>query len=176
MTGDAGTGEEQWNLAVATTGDDALRDLVIRTLAQAMDDAPEPDEDGDVPIWIEDVPTFATADAEGGVVHLATFLAENIADGARAAEVLTDLQLEFPEFKFVLHHDRVTAEQRVAACPLVPLHLLRAVGAVVPLVGQVRALADRLGGDACVFDGPADTVAGENLLGGDCGCGNCTCG
>lgn len=176
MTGVTGTGEEQWDLAIPTADDDALRDLVVRTLAQAMDEAPEPDEDGDVPIWIDDVPTFASVDAEAGVVHLTTFLAENVADRMRAVEVLADVQLEFPEFKFVLHNDRVTAEQRVAACPLVPLHLLRAVGAVVPLTAQVRALADRLGGDACVFDGPADTVVGENLLGGECGCGDCTCG
>ncbi len=171
-----GAGEEQWDIAIPTADDDALRDLVVRTLAQAMDEAPEPDEEGDVPIWIDDVPTFASVDAETGVVHLTTFVAEGVTDRARALEVLAEMQFEFPEFTFVLHKDRVTAEQRVGACPLVPLHLLRAVGAVVPLTAQVRALASRLGGDACVFDGPADTVVGENLLGGECGCGNCTCG
>lgn len=171
-----GAGEERGDLAIPTADDDELRDLVVRTLAQAMDEAPEPDEDGDVPIWIEDVPTFASVDAEAGVVHLTTFIAEKIADRTRALDVLADMQFEFPDFTFVLHKDRVTAEQRVGACPLVPLHLLRAVGAIVPLTGQVRALATRLGGDACVFDEPADTVVGENLLGGGCGCGDCTCG
>ncbi|MBM7460345.1 T3SS (YopN, CesT) and YbjN peptide-binding chaperone 1 [Rhodococcus coprophilus] len=176
MTGVTGTGEEQWDLAIPTADDAALRDLVVRTLAHAMDGAPEPDEDGDVPIWIDDVPTFASVDAEAGVVHLTTFLAEGITDRARALEALAEMQFEFPEFTFVLHKDRVTAEQRVGASPLVPLHLLRAVGAVVPLTAEVRGLAARLGGEACVFDGPADTVVGENLLGGECGCGDCTCG
>jgi len=181
MSALTGIDEESWVLAVATDDDDALRNLVVETLGHVLDEAPEPDDDGDVPIWIEDVPTYASVDVDAGTVYLTTFLVEAVADRVRATEVLSDLQLEFSEFKFVLHDDRVTAEQRVGACPLVPLHLLRAVGAVVPLAEQARVLASRLGGVACVFDGEvsdgdAESAVGENLLAGGCGCGDCTCG
>ncbi|MFZ2526747.1 MAG: hypothetical protein WAX14_03695 [Rhodococcus sp. (in: high G+C Gram-positive bacteria)] len=175
--------ETQWSVPVDTVSDDVLRDAVRQTLADVLDEAPEPDEDGDLPIWLGDVLTYASVDAEDAVVELRTFLVEQITGRTRAAEVLGDLQSEWPDFKFVLHKDRVTAEQRVPASPLVPLHLIRAVGAIVPLIDEVRLLASRLGGEACVFDGDdADSAGspgalGESLLADEnCGCGNCDCG
>ncbi|WP_420752735.1 T3SS (YopN, CesT) and YbjN peptide-binding chaperone 1 [Rhodococcus sp. O3] len=192
--------EELWVVPVDTEDDDALRDAVRRILADVLDEAPEPDEDGDLPIWLGDVITYASVDAEDAVVELRTFLVERIAGRTRAAEVLGDLQSEWPDFKFVLHKDRVTAEQRVPASPLVPMHLIRAVGAIVPLVEEARVLASRLGGEACVFDGAdaddqdsvvqdsvvqetgveatgTDRAVGGNLLAdAGCGCGNCDCG
>lgn len=175
--------EEQWVVPVDTEGDDALRDAVRHILAEVLGEEPEPDEDGDLPIWLGDVLTYASMDAEDAVVELRTFLIERIAGRTRAAEVLGDLQAEWPDFKFVLHKDRVTAEQRVPASPLVPIHLIRAVGAIVPLVEDARVLASRLGGEACVFDGEDtdDAVTttigeGDNLLADrGCGCGNCDC-
>jgi hypothetical protein len=177
---DAQPADEALLLPVETEDDDTLREAVVGILREVIDETPEPDEDGEIPLWIEDVLTYATVDAENGVVVLTTYIAESIAGRTRAAEVLGDLQEEWPEFKFLLQKDRVTAEQRVGASPLVPLHLIRAVAALVPLVEQARVLASRLGGEACVFDGveddgDADDGAGENLLAG-CGCGDCTCG
>ncbi|MEE2033531.1 T3SS (YopN, CesT) and YbjN peptide-binding chaperone 1 [Rhodococcus chondri] len=178
--------DESRLLPIGTDDDDTLRDAVVGILAEVIDEAPEPDEDGEIPVWIDDVLTYATVDAENGVVVLTTYIAESIAGRTRAAEVLGDLQEEWPEFKFLLQKDRVTAEQRVGASPLVPVHLIRAVAALVPLVEETRVLASRLGGEACVFDGEEDDsedddtestdgVIGEDLLAG-CGCGDCSCG
>ncbi|WP_307846196.1 hypothetical protein [Rhodococcus sp. CX] len=194
-TGGAQSLEELWAVPVDTEDDDALRDAVRRILADVLDEAPEPDEDGDLPIWLGDVITYASVDAEDAVVELRTFLVERIAGRTRAAEVLGDLQSEWPDFKFVLHKDRVTAEQRVPASPLVPMHLIRAVGAIVPLVEEARVLASRLGGEACVFGGEGTdmqdsvvqetgveatgtdrAVGGKLLADAGCGCGNCACG
>lgn len=163
--------DTQWSVPVDTDDDDGLRDAVRQTLADVLDEAPEPDEDGDLPIWLGDVLTYASVDSEDAVVELRTFLVEQITGRTRAAEVLGDLQSEWPDFKFVLHKDRVTAEQRVPASPLVPLHLIRAVGAIVPLIDEARLLASRLGGEACVFDGDDAGGADENCDGGNCDCG-----
>jgi len=162
-------------VAIPTEDDDALRAAVVETLSQILEEAPEPDEDGEIPIWIDDVLTYATVDAEGGFVLLTTYLVEDVTGRTRAAEVLGDLQVEFSEVKFVLDKDRVTAELRVAASPLVPIHLVRAVAALVPVVEQARVLAQRLGGEASVFDGEDDADE-ENLLVDGCGCGDCSCG
>ncbi|WP_068159768.1 T3SS (YopN, CesT) and YbjN peptide-binding chaperone 1 [Rhodococcus phenolicus] len=170
--------DEQWTVPVDTEDDDALRDAVQQILSEVLDEAPEPDEDGDLPIWLADVLTYASVDAEDAVVELRTFLVERIGGRTRAAEVLGDLQSEWPDFKFVLHKDRVTAEQRVPASPLVPMHLVRAVGAIVPLVEEARVLASRLGGEACVFDGEeSDEGEADGLpVNQGCGCGDCDCG
>lgn len=162
-------------VAIPTEDDDTLRAAVVETLSEILEEAPEADEDGEIPIWIDDVLTYATVDAEGGFVLLTTYLVEGIAGRTRAAEVLGDLQIEFPAVKFVLDKDRVTVELRVAASPLVPIHLVRAVASLVPVVEQARALAQRLGGEASVFDGEADGDE-EDLLVDGCGCGDCDCG
>ncbi|MBS9371553.1 T3SS (YopN, CesT) and YbjN peptide-binding chaperone 1 [Rhodococcus sp. B50] len=162
-------------VAIPTEDDDTLRAAVVETLSEILEEAPEADEDGEIPIWIDDVLTYATVDAESGFVLLTTYLVEGIAGRTRAAEVLGDLQVEFPEVKFVLDKDRVTVELRVAASPLVPIHLVRAVAALVPVVEQARALAQRLGGEASVFDGDPD-IDEEDLLVDGCGCGDCDCG
>ena len=169
------TADGSFAVAIPTEDDDALRTAVVETLSRILEETPEPDEDGEIPIWIDDVLTYASVDAEGGFVLLTTYLVEDVAGRTRAAEVLGDLQVEFSEVKFVLDKDRVTAELRVAASPLVPIHLVRAVAALVPVVEQARVLAQRLGGEASVFDGEGDPDE-ENLLADGCGCGDCDCG
>nr|WP_206025742.1 hypothetical protein [Rhodococcus sp. 14C212] len=154
-----------------------MRAAVLRVFSAVLAEEIEPDTDGDVPIWVDDVLTYAVVDSRAGVVELTTYLVERIAGRTRAAEVLVDLQADWPDAKLELHQDRVTAVQRVPALPLVPVHLARAVAVVAALVPHVPELAARLGGRACVFDEPGDEAAGEgvDLLGG-CGCDGCGCG
>nr|WP_202916577.1 hypothetical protein [Rhodococcus aetherivorans] len=153
-----------------------MRAAVLRVFSAVLAEEIEPDTDGDVPIWVDDVLTYAVVDSRAGVVELTTYLVERIAGRTRAAEVLVDLQAQWPDARLELHQDRVTAVQRVPARPLVPVHLARAVAVVAALVPHVPELAARLGGRACVFDEPGDETAGEvvDLLGG-CGCDGCGC-
>ncbi|MGX7728613.1 T3SS (YopN, CesT) and YbjN peptide-binding chaperone 1 [Rhodococcus sp. 2H158] len=168
--------ELDWDSPIATGNDDALRAAVLRVFSAVLAEEIEPDTDGDVPIWVDDVLTYAVVDSRAGVVELTTYLVERIAGRTRAAEVLVDLQAQWPDARLELHQDRVTAVQRVPARPLVPVHLARAVAVVAALVPHVPELAARLGGRACVFDEPGDEAAGEvvDLLGG-CGCDGCGC-
>jgi hypothetical protein len=168
--------ELDWDSPIATGNDDALRAAVLRVFSAVLAEEIEPDTDGDVPIWVDDVLTYAVVDSRAGVVELTTYLVERIAGRTRAAEVLVDLQAQWPDARLELHQDRVTAVQRVPARPLVPVHLARAVAVVAALVPHVPELAARLGGRACVFDEPGDETAGEvvDLLGG-CGCDGCGC-
>ncbi|OLL16463.1 MULTISPECIES: T3SS (YopN, CesT) and YbjN peptide-binding chaperone 1 [unclassified Rhodococcus (in: high G+C Gram-positive bacteria)] len=168
--------ELDWDSPIATGNDDALRAAVLRVFSAVLAEEIEPDTDGDVPIWVDDVLTYAVVDSRAGVVELTTYLVERIAGRTRAAEVLVDLQARWPDARLELHQDRVTAVQRVPARPLVPVHLARAVAVVAALVPHVPELAARLGGRACVFDEPGDETAGEvvDLLGG-CGCDGSGC-
>lgn len=168
--------ELDWDSPIATGNDDALRAAVLRVFSAVLAEEIEPDTDGDVPIWVDDVLTYAVVDSRAGVVELTTYLVERIAGRTRAAEVLVDLQAQWPDARLELHQDRVTAVQRVPARPLVPVHLARAVAVVAALVPHVPELAARLGGRACVFDEPGNETAGEvvDLLGG-CGCDGCGC-
>ena len=164
--------ELDWDLPIVTGDDDALRAAVLRVLSTVLTEEIEPDTDGDVPIWVDDVLTYVVVDSRAGVVELTTYLVERIAGRTRAAEVLVDLQAQWPDARLELHQDRVTAVQRVPAHPLVPAHLARAVAVVAALVPSALDLATRLGGRACVFDEPGGETG--DLLGG-CGCDGCGC-
>lgn len=161
----------------STRADDAdgLREAVLEIVGPVLEESPEVDEDGDVLIWIADVLTYASIDADGGAVELTTYLVENVSGPTRAARVLDDSNREFPGVDLVLHGDRVIAEQWVAADPLEPARLVQAVANLKPLVGQVDVLAARLGGRACVFAAESEQSFGENLLADGCGCGDCDC-
>jgi len=154
-----------------TVADD-LREVIATASIGVLDEPPEIDEDGDVLIWVGDVPTCASPDAETSRVVFTTYLVEGVTEPADA--VLADLHRDFPGFAFVVDGDRLLAERQVDA-PLEVSLLEQVVGDLPALVAQVQTLATRLGGAACVFEEETGVDA-PNLLAGGCGCGECTCG
>lgn len=105
--------ELDWGFPIATGDDDALRAAVLRVLSTVLAEEIEPDTDGDVPIWVDDVLTYVVVDSRAGVVELTTYLVERIAGRTRAAEVLVDLQAQWPDARLELHQDRVTDRKSV---------------------------------------------------------------
>lgn len=55
--------ELDWDLPIVTGDDDALRAAVLRVLSTVLAEEIEPDTDGDVPIWVDDVLTYVVVDS-----------------------------------------------------------------------------------------------------------------
>ncbi|WFR71740.1 hypothetical protein P9209_23755 [Prescottella defluvii] len=128
--------------AVAPRDPDELRDLVARTVEQAMGFAPELDEDGDVVLKLDDQPVFVISHPDRPLVRVWMPLLYAVAGRTRAAENVCDLTRRWPGIRFTLDDDRLNASIDVSGNPFVPRHLVDALdlfGKFVPTVDTAFA-------------------------------------
>ncbi|MDH6680551.1 hypothetical protein M2284_004780 [Rhodococcus sp. LBL1] len=128
--------------AVAPRDPDELRDLVARTVEQAMGFAPELDEDGDVVLKLDDQPVFVISHPDRPLVRVWVPLLHSVAGRTRAAENVCDLTRRWPGIRFTLDDDRLNASIDISGNPFVPRHLVDALdlfGKFVPTVDTAFA-------------------------------------
>ncbi|WP_430331791.1 T3SS (YopN, CesT) and YbjN peptide-binding chaperone 1 [Rhodococcus sp. ACT016] len=114
-----------------------LRDLVARTVEQALGFPPERDEDGDVILKLDDQPVFVIAHPDRPLVRVWVPLLYAVAGRTRAAENICHLTGQWPGIRFSLDEDRLNASIDVSGNPFVPRHLVDAldrIGRFVPTI------------------------------------------
>ncbi|WP_433611585.1 T3SS (YopN, CesT) and YbjN peptide-binding chaperone 1 [Prescottella agglutinans] len=104
-----------------------LRDLVARTVEQALGFPPELDEDGDVVLELDDQPVFVIAHPDRPLVRVWVPLLYAVAGRTRAAEIVCDLTRRWPGIRFTLDDDRLNASIDISGNPFVPRHLADAL-------------------------------------------------
>lgn len=134
-----------------------LRDLVARTVEQALGFPPELDEDGDVVLKMDDQPVFVISHPDRPLVRVWVPLLHSVAGRTRAAESVCDLTRRWPGIRFTLDDDRLNASIDISGNPFVPRHLVDALdqfGKFVPAVDE--GFATRFGGSRFADGLPRD--------------------
>lgn len=108
-------------------GEEHLRELIEDTVGERVGDTPTWDEDGDLVLRIADVLVFVGVGAGAATVDLLAPIVHSISGRTRAMEVVSDLNRQWPQLKFVLIDDRVAVVNHLPASPFVPEHLVSAL-------------------------------------------------
>lgn len=108
-------------------GEEHLRELIEDTVGDRVGDTPTWDEDGDLVLRIADVLVFVGVGAGAATVDLLAPIVHSISGRTRAMEVVSDLNRQWPQLKFVLIDDRVAVVNHLPASPFVPEHLVSAL-------------------------------------------------
>ncbi|MDT2005153.1 hypothetical protein FXW78_11275 [Rhodococcus opacus] len=101
-----------------------LRDRVDAAVESMLEQAPGKDEDGDILVWVGELPTYVRVIEEDARVEVFARVVHTISDRTRAAEALADLNRQWPDIKFLLVVDNVVAVMRVDGSPFVADHLV----------------------------------------------------
>ncbi|RVW08191.1 hypothetical protein EGT67_17440 [Prescottella agglutinans] len=133
--------------AVVARDPQELRELVARTVEQAMGFPPELDEDGDVVLRLDDQPVFVISHPDRPLVRVWMPLLYAVAGRTRAAENICDLTRRWPGIRFTLDDDRLNASIDISGNPFVPRHLIDALDQFGKFVPTIDA------GFATRFDG-----------------------
>ncbi|CAM2813236.1 YbjN domain-containing protein [Prescottella defluvii] len=123
--------------AVAPRDPKELRDLISRTVDQALGFVPQIDDDGDVVLTLGTQPVFVIAHPDQPLVRLWIPLLREVVGRTRTAENICDLTAQWPGIRFVLDEDRLNASIDISGNPFVPRHLVDAldlVGKFLPTV------------------------------------------
>ncbi|WP_157109661.1 T3SS (YopN, CesT) and YbjN peptide-binding chaperone 1 [Rhodococcus sp. WMMA185] len=148
--------------AVVPEDPDQLRNLVARTVEQALGFRPDVDEDSDVILKLDDQSVLVIAHPSQPLVRVWVPLLYGIAGRTRAAENVCDLTRRWPGIRFTLDEDRLNASIDVSANPFVPRHLVDALNRFSAFVPSVDAqFAARFDGSRFA-DGPRRSC-GDNV-------------
>jgi hypothetical protein len=109
--------------AVMPSGPDHLRELVDEALTPLFGEAPQHDEDGDIPVPWGSSLVFVHVNEDAPVVELASTVVVDVVDRDRAAFEVGVLNRDQQYLTFILIGDRVGARLNLPACPFVPEHL-----------------------------------------------------
>ena len=112
-----------------------------------LEQAPGKDADGDILVWVGDLPTYVRVIEEDARVEVFARVVHTISDRTRTAEALADLNRQWPDIKFLLIVDNVVAVMRVDGSPFVADHLVSVFRMFEHFVDTVDdAFAEKLGG------------------------------
>lgn len=100
-----------------------LRELVGEFLAGYSEDPPFVDADGDFELRFEKMAVFVKAHPAAPYVQIWVPLLHWISNRTQGAEIVAELNAEWPLIKFVLVEDRLCASINLMAQPFVPRHL-----------------------------------------------------
>lgn len=141
-----------------------LRDVVVRTVEQALGFRPEVDEDGDVVLRLDDEqPVFVIAHPERPLVRVWVPLLHGVVGRTRAAESLCDLTKRWPAIRFTLDEDRLNASIDISGNPFVPRHLTEALDQFSAFAPTVDArFAARFGGSRFADGLPDEDFGSSN--------------
>ncbi|UZG55530.1 T3SS (YopN, CesT) and YbjN peptide-binding chaperone 1 [Rhodococcus opacus] len=124
-----------------------LRDRVDAAVESMLEQAPGKDADGDILVWVGDLPTYVRVIEEDARVEVFARVVHTISDRTRTAEALADLNRQWPDIKFLLIVDNVVAVMRVDGSPFVADHLVSVFRMFEHFVDTVDdAFAEKLGG------------------------------
>ncbi|MFC0446915.1 T3SS (YopN, CesT) and YbjN peptide-binding chaperone 1 [Rhodococcus jostii] len=124
-----------------------LRDRVDAAVESMLEQAPGKDEDGDILVWVGELPTYVRVIEEDARVEVFARVVHTISDRTRTAEALADLNRQWPDIKFLLVVDNVVAVMRVDGSPFVADHLVSVFRMFEHFVDTVDdAFAEKLGG------------------------------
>ncbi|MDV7355966.1 hypothetical protein R4282_23500 [Rhodococcus oxybenzonivorans] len=124
-----------------------LRELVDTAVESMLGQAPEKDGDGDILVWVGDMPTYVRVLDDDARVEVFARVVHSISDRTRAAEALADLNRQWSDIKFLLIVDNVVAVMRIDGSPFAAEHLLSVFRTFEHLVDTAdEAFAERLGG------------------------------
>ncbi|WP_137725695.1 T3SS (YopN, CesT) and YbjN peptide-binding chaperone 1 [Prescottella subtropica] len=145
-----------------------LRDLVARTVEQAIGHMPDRDDDGDVALRLGDQRVFIIVHPDKPLVRLWMPLLLGIAGRTRAAENACDLTKRWPGMRFTLDEDRLSASIDIFGSPFVPRHLVDALDQLRLLAPRIDVdFAARFGGTLYI-DGPVcdsdDTISDDRPI------------
>lgn len=104
------------------------------------------DDDGDIPLHIDDCPAYVSTVYDACAIDLWAPLTLGIADTAQAAFAVHYFNGRFPDLKFRLVADRIIVGCRVPANPLITAHVERAVGHLGDALTERAEVAANLGG------------------------------
>mgnify|MGYP005988601031 FL=1 len=89
-------------------------------------------------------------------IRLHTCVVERIAGRTRAAEVVADLNRQYPQVKLLLVEDRIHATITVDACPFIPQHVINGLQRLSTFVSGVDdSFAENVGGTVAAPDDPS---------------------
>lgn len=116
-----------------------LRELISRTVDQALGFVPQLDDDGDVVLTLGSQPVFVIAHPDKPLVRLWIPLLHAVAGRTRAAENICDLTKQWPGIRFTLDEDRLNASIDISGNPFVPRHLVDAIDVIGKFLPTVDA-------------------------------------
>ncbi|RDI24082.1 hypothetical protein DEU38_111159 [Rhodococcus sp. AG1013] len=125
--------------AVAPRDPSELRELISRTVDQALGFVPQLDDDGDVVLTLGSQPVFVIAHPDKPLVRLWIPLLHAVAGRTRAAENICDLTKQWPDIRFTLDEDRLNASIDISGNPFVPRHLVDAIDVIGKFLPTVDA-------------------------------------
>lgn len=116
-----------------------LRDRVADTLSRRLGRPAPVDADGDFVLVLDSHAVFVVVDRPTHRVQLWAPLLHGIAERARAADALVDLNRDWPHIKVVLVEDRLVATVDMLGDPFVPRHLNDLLEMLKIFLGNVDA-------------------------------------
>ena len=136
------------DVTVVVPGDtDDLRHHVAAVVGSIVEHEVEFDEDGDVPVPVDDNVVYVRVDEDAPAVTLYAAVLSDVHWTPRVGDTLNDVNKRFRYGRLVFHKGHVFLEHRLFCRPFVPALLRHAVEGMTGIVGHVEQdLQDRLGG------------------------------
>ncbi|MFZ2174984.1 MAG: hypothetical protein WAW17_13320 [Rhodococcus sp. (in: high G+C Gram-positive bacteria)] len=139
-----------------------LGPLVEKAVETLLGQAPERDVDGDLLVWVGELPTYIRVLEGDRRVEFFAPVVHTVGDRARAADALVELNNHWPDLKFQLVGDNVIVVMRIDGSPFVPEHLGAVFGHLEHFVDTLDdTFAGLLGGTLTLSSDPA-TGTGEH--------------
>lgn len=146
-------GEPAEPLAIRPRDRDHLRELVDEALTPFLGQAPEHDEDDDIPVPTRTSVVFVRVREDMPVVQMFAFVADDVEDTAAARFEVGVLNRDERFFKFSLVADSVMVELDLPALPFAPAHARDMLGILCATVDRIQPdLQERIGGTADTDD------------------------
>jgi hypothetical protein len=146
-TGPRGAGVVDEPPAVRPRDADHLLELVDEALVPVFGETPVKDEDGDIPVVVDDSVVFVRVLAQAPVIRIFCLLVTDVSKPRRAAFEVGVLNRDHAAVKFDFAEGRVRAVLQVPAMPFAADHLRQGLEAMCSVVEEVVPdLCVRVGG------------------------------
>ncbi len=142
---------------VFPSGPDELVEVVDATLADVLRQVPDKDDDGDVPIVVDECVVYVRVRTDQPVVELFSHLVVDVADQRAALFELNILNRDSPGPTYALQGDRVIMRYRLRGDPFQPEALRRSVRTMCAQVDlTAHDLIERIGGHTFLGEAPVE--------------------
>jgi len=138
--------------------------LIERTLSHILNEVPDRDDDGDIPIRTGRTVLFVRTQEGSPMIRLFALMARDVADHDAALREVDRLNRAVDGVKFILHNSTVIATAGLLAWPFAPTQFQTLLTHMCDAVAKQEAvLIERVGGRHFVGDPAADETEEDDI-------------